>query len=350
MINNECKKCGLNQEWNEKERKFICQSGYNLIGNECKACEIGEFFNGIACECNLGSYRNGTKCETCHKNCGSCSGPNINQCLTCSDVTYTFKNGTCSKESACPKGLYQKGASCSPCSTYCADCVSDSTCNSCIDGFQLESITYGGVTASYCVEKCGDGKRFELDCDDGNNKNGDGCSADCKIETGWTCTGGSSTKASACILGTPERTYLELTGTVHLYGRIVQGVRLSYIPESLTANDCAECYNLLWVRVIKSDIVPGVRVNYLPKSKYQFLVEFEFHGTFSIPTFNIAVQINPEYAKYFNRKDMAQIQIKTIDPSVLAIKDKEQELSLDDIKTPLKSIKLSNNIVSELFN
>jgi hypothetical protein len=76
------------------------------------------------------------------------------------------------------------------------------------------------------------------------------------------------------------------------------------------------------VRVIRSDIVPGVRVNYLPASKYQFLVELEFYGTFAIPSFTIAVQINPQYAKYFNIKDMAQIQIKTIDPALLARKDK----------------------------
>jgi hypothetical protein len=130
--------------------------------------------------------------------------------------------------------------------------------------------------------------------------------------------------------GTPDRTFLETTGSVHLYGRIVQGVRLSYLPESLTANDCAECYNLLWVRVIRSDIVPGIRVNYLPKSKYQFLVEFEFHGTFSIPVFTVAIQINPEYSKYFNRRDMAQIQIKNIDPATLAIHDEEQTLDLSD--------------------
>ena len=113
-----------------------------------------------------------------------------------------------------------------------------------------------------------------------------------------------------------------MTGTVHLYGRIVQGIQLSYIPDALTMNDCAECYNLLWIRVVKSDIVPGVRVSYLPKSRFQFLAEFDFKGTFAIPNFNIAVQINPDYAKYFSRRDMAQIKIRTIDPSILAMKDK----------------------------
>ena len=28
---------------------------------------------------------------------------------------------------------------------------------------------------------CGDGRRFTLPCDDGNNNNGDGCSSDCRV-------------------------------------------------------------------------------------------------------------------------------------------------------------------------
>jgi len=32
-----------------------------------------------------------------------------------------------------------------------------------------------------CTEICGDGKKYILDCDDGNNNNGDGCSSLCKI-------------------------------------------------------------------------------------------------------------------------------------------------------------------------
>ena len=92
-----------------------------------------------------------------------------------------------------------------------------------------------------------------------------------------------------------------------MFGRIVQGVRLSYIPPELTANDCALCSKLLWIRVIDSRVVPGVRLNYLPKSKYQFLAEFEFNGLFAIPVFAVSIQINPDYAKYFSESDMAQI-------------------------------------------
>ena len=35
-------------------------------------------------------------------------------------------------------------------------------------------------------------------CDDGNTTPGDGCDATCGVETGWTCTSGSSTTSSTC--------------------------------------------------------------------------------------------------------------------------------------------------------
>lgn len=105
----------------------------------------------------------------------------------------------------------------------------------------------------------------------------------------------------------PDKSYISTTGTVHLFGRVVQGIRLSYIPPELTKNECALCSKLLWVRVIDSKVVPGVRINYLPKSKYQFLAEFEFNGLFAIPVFSVSIQINPDYAKYFSDSDMAQI-------------------------------------------
>lgn len=96
---------------------------------------------------------------------------------------------------------------------------------------------------------------------------------------------------------------------------------MTYLPPELTKNNCAECSKLLWVRVIDSQVVPGVRIQYLPNSKYQFLVEFEFHGLFAIPVFSTSFQINPDFSKDFSESDMAQIKIKTVDPAVLAIAD-----------------------------
>lgn len=258
--------------------------------------------------------------------------------MTCSDVSYDLKNGFCTRNSPCPTGLYLDKDSCKPCSSYCDTCESEQICNQCVPGFQLEELNYFGQKAAFCSEKCGDGRRYELDCDDGNNRNGDGCNSKCEVEKGWTCQGGSSIRASTCAEFIPNRSIINPTGAVNLFGRVVQGVRLSYIPAELTKNDCAECSKLLWVRIISSDVIPGVRVNYMPKSKYQFLCEFDFNGLFSIPVFSVSIQINPDYAKYFSAEDMAQIQVKRIDPAVLKRKDDSNEgrfggneLTLDEI-------------------
>jgi cysteine-rich repeat protein len=54
-----------------------------------------------------------------------------------------------------------------------------------------------------CTETCGDGYNFKkitggTPCDDGGTAGGDGCSASCLVETGYTCTGGSKTTADTC--------------------------------------------------------------------------------------------------------------------------------------------------------
>jgi fibro-slime domain-containing protein len=43
-----------------------------------------------------------------------------------------------------------------------------------------------------CTSKCGDGLVLGEACDDGNNRDGDGCSHDCKPEPGFTCALGSN--------------------------------------------------------------------------------------------------------------------------------------------------------------
>ena len=52
------------------------------------------------------------------------------------------------------------------------------------------------ISKDICSEKWGDGIRFNTNStywDDGDNKNGDGCSSTCSIESGWICSRGSNT-------------------------------------------------------------------------------------------------------------------------------------------------------------
>lgn len=75
---------------------------------------------------------------------------------------------------------------------------------------------------------------------------------------------------------------------------------------------------MLLIKVIKSDVVPDIRVSFVPKSRYQFYIEFEFNGLFAIPVFQFTVQLNPEFKQYFSAEDMAQLQLLELDPATLA--------------------------------
>jgi cysteine-rich repeat protein len=59
----------------------------------------------------------------------------------------------------------------------------------------------GVDTGSSLDFTCGDGMHQNEngeECDDGNQKDGDGCDTDCKVEAGWSCTGGSWSHESVC--------------------------------------------------------------------------------------------------------------------------------------------------------
>ena len=49
-----------------------------------------------------------------------------------------------------------------------------------------------------CVEICGDRRKITTECDDGNTFNGDGCSAECSVEEGYNCEGGSPGNPDTC--------------------------------------------------------------------------------------------------------------------------------------------------------
>lgn len=73
----------------------------------------------------------------------------------------------------------------------------------CTANCQIESgFTCSGGSPSgpdVCHEICGDGKHMgALQCDDGNTKDGDGCSHDCQIEPGWVCDSGTINKPDVC--------------------------------------------------------------------------------------------------------------------------------------------------------
>ena len=80
-------------------------------------------------------------------------------------------------------------------------------------GFTCTGGGCGAVTTDTCSATCGDGvmSYYVEDCDDGNNEDGDGCSSECTVETGWQCWGwwcGESQCDSICgdglVIGSEE--------------------------------------------------------------------------------------------------------------------------------------------------
>lgn len=82
--------------------------------------------------------------------------------------------------------------------------------------------------------------------------------------------------------------------------------------------------------MIKANVIPSVMVNYLPSSKYQFYIEFEFNGLFAIPVFEFSIQFNPEYKQYFKDADMSEQHIVRVDPALLARPKVEKRLTFDE--------------------
>lgn len=121
---------------------------------------------------------------------------------------------------------------------------------------------------------------------------------------------------------------------------------MSFLPAAIADNEGALCHKMLLIKVTKSSVVPGVRVSFIPRSRFQFLIEFDFNGLFAIPVFQFSVQINPEMKQYFSAEDMAQLQLVTIDPALLAKPsnndEKLQEIDIDpnhiDVPEEVKSI------------
>jgi cysteine-rich repeat protein len=182
-----------------------------------------------------------------------------------------------------------------PCSDGCLSCSSQSACLQCRPEF-----TYNWA-ALRCQEVCGDGLRFSLSCDDGNNLSGDGCSSDCRIETNYVCYGGSPNSADYCTQIRPAQLTLSLTGTSHLSGAIILNVRSNYLPANLSdpAVACADlCQQLLNVSIVQGDkAVSSVKIQYFPGT-FSFSVSLNF-GREPIGQFTVRVGVDPNVASVF---------------------------------------------------
>ena len=112
-------------------------------------------------------------------------GSGIGGLDTCAPICGDGKNIPWSTLDECDDNNTVSGDGCS------ADCLVEA-------GYACSG---GSMTAKdTCASVCGDGLRVGAEsCDDGNSLSLDGCSASCGIEAGYTCSGGSANSSDTCV-------------------------------------------------------------------------------------------------------------------------------------------------------
>ena len=160
-----------------------CLSCTGFSNYDCKECDFENAYVRVSRQCKILTCSDrqyilidylGRRagCRNCDKKCGRCDGPGPTKCFDCS--TGNFVTGT----------LTDSHVSCGPCEEW----------NKAYQQMTGDISKCEGISfflfhlQTWILEICGDGIHAgQLECDDGNNANGDGCSSDCKVEFGFRC-------------------------------------------------------------------------------------------------------------------------------------------------------------------
>ena len=109
-------------------------------------------------------------------------------------LTLAAGKGKARRTTTCGNGALDEGEECDDGNRVGADgCTA--ACKVLGTKWRCEQDAESGL--SNCFKHCGDGKfqpEFGEECDDGNVKGGDGCSATCKKQEDWRCVGKKGTK------------------------------------------------------------------------------------------------------------------------------------------------------------
>jgi fibro-slime domain-containing protein len=206
----------------------VCGDGF-LSSSE--ACDDKNTVDGDGCSADCQTVAPGWRCRA-GKPCTSiCGDSNIVEGVeTCDDGNKESGDG-CS--STC---VTEPGYSCTGTPSTCtaASCGNGEkeTGEACDLGKDLNGLFHGDGTGcsrtctqeptcrdetgktSACVTRCGDGNidtNRDEECDDGNGVTGDGCSAECKKEDGFTCVDKTKKDAQPCSSGTGDCLQLPIT-------------------------------------------------------------------------------------------------------------------------------------------
>lgn len=189
--------CPPNSLYRQDFQQCICNYNYQMVNGVCKQCLPGLVYDTASSKCLAGFYSR-TGDNSVLSVCRANEVP-LNGICVCDSASIDL-SGRCVP---CPSAAFKSGNQCLSCSSFCQSCSSASACNNCQNGFAL--------LGNQCQEVCGDGRRFVVQCDDGNTVNGDGCSSTCTVESGYTCYGGSAISTDICQKINPGQTSLALT-------------------------------------------------------------------------------------------------------------------------------------------
>jgi hypothetical protein len=163
--------------------KNICHSNCETCSgpniNECLTCKTGLRLSQGAC-CQPGNFylQALTSCQSCHPTCANCNSASMSDCTDCPPN----RNILPTKQCVCKEGTYDSGATCSPCDTSCYTC-SASGPNSCTGCKELAVLD---LTTKSC--KCRDGTYL-----DATTNSCAKCDISCK-----TCAGPGRSQCNSC--------------------------------------------------------------------------------------------------------------------------------------------------------
>ncbi|XP_069564758.1 proprotein convertase subtilisin/kexin type 5 isoform X2 [Brachyistius frenatus] len=129
-----CRRCPPHCDVCSDDRTcFRCSFLYLMLNGVCKA------------SCPMGYYEDMEegRCGQCHPTCGSCSGPLVDDCETCSTFSPKLYKGACFKD--CPTGTYYEttATECQECHQTCMSCSGPdpNQCTQCERGLVLDPNT-----------------------------------------------------------------------------------------------------------------------------------------------------------------------------------------------------------------
>lgn len=145
---------------------------------------------------------------------------------------------------------------------------------------------------------------------------------DCRVEQGYTCTGGSPDAKDTCFMFQPGQVTLSQSGQIRMPTGIVLNVRLDYLPQSLIqSKDCSnKCRNVLVGEIIDGDDgALSISSEYLPGSSFSFSVKIDF-GRPYMGKFTIKISIDRAIGqKYFGQVSASQSITIDVEPSFLSV-------------------------------